>query len=229
MLFRSKEEYKERMEEVLRFLKGDHSRVLKRLEELMQQAAERKQFERAAKLRDTSKFIQSLSEQQVVSGTSGENTDIVGVALQADRAQIVLLQEREGKIVNELHFAVKGYADSPEEILEQFLPQYYEESPSLPDTVILPAELAEQEVLAKWLTEKREKNVELHVPERGKKRKLLKMAEENAREKVQKQLATWEAAAHKVKTALKELKEALQLKEEPKRIECYDKIGRAHV
>ncbi|MBT3835281.1 excinuclease ABC subunit UvrC [Candidatus Peribacteria bacterium] len=220
----SKNEYFERIEEVKRFFRGNHEHMIKKLKEMIETAAKNMKFERAARCRDTLEFIKSLSEQQIVSGTSGEDTDIFGVAIQADKAQIVLLQERNGRIINELSFSVKGTADSSFEVLSQFLPQYYRESPTIPNTIIVSKDFEETSLFEKWINKElsSDKKISIKIPERGKKSKLLKMAEENAKEKAAKELASWESAAHKIETALNELKDALKLKEKPKRIECYD-------
>lgn len=220
----SKDKYCERIEEVKRFFRGNHDHVKSKLKEMIDTAVKNMKFERAASCRDTLEFIKSLSEQQVVSGTSGEDSDIFGVALQADKAQIVLLQERNGKIINELSFSVKGTADSAYEVLSQFLPQYYLESPTIPDAIIVSKDFEEASLFEEWINKElsTDKKISIKIPERGKKSKLLKMAEENAKEKIAKQLASWESEAHKIETALEELKVNLKLKDKPKRIECYD-------
>ena len=225
----SKDEYKSRIDEVIRFFKGTRDHVTKKLQELMQEAAEKKKFERAAKLRDTLNYIETLNEQQIVSDTSGENIDAVGVALQKDRAQVVVLQERNGRLIGELSFALAGQADTTKEILEQFLPQYYSEVTDIPDLILVGEPIDSIETIETWLctdtrhkTQDTRKKIQILMPERGKKSKLLIMAEENAKEKVKQQLAKWESEAAQVEDSLTELKELLDLKEKPKRIECYD-------
>jgi excinuclease ABC subunit C len=220
----SKEEYRGRIDEVIRFFKGTRDHVKDKLQEFMQEAVATKKFERAAKLRDTLNYIKTLEEQQIVSDTSGANTDAIGVALQKDRAQVVVIQERGGKVINELSFSLAGQADTTEEILEQFLPQYYSDITEYPDIILISEDIDDQEVLEKWINESRvnESRVNVRAPERGKKSKLIIMAEENAKEKVKQQLAKWESAVQQVDDSLTELKELLDLEDKPKRIECYD-------
>ncbi len=218
----TQEEYRQKIESMMRFFKGDRSDLLTKLKEKMQRAAEKKLFEEAAKLRDTFNYIESLEEQQIVSDTTGANTDIFGVALLAGHSHVVVLREREGKLIGEQSFALAGHADTAAEVLEQFLPQYYIALEDIPDTVIFAEAPEEMEVLANWLSYEKGKKVVIHVPERGKKSKLLQMAEKNAEEKITQQLAKWEAATKKVEGALFELKEVLNLPEKPRRIECYD-------
>ncbi len=218
----SREEYNERIESIMRFFRGDRKGVIERLKEKMQQAAERKLFEQAAKLRDTLEYIQSLEEQQIVSDTSGANTDVFGVAMLSEKAHVVVLRERDGRLIGERSYALAGQADTIGEVLAQFIPQYYTSTGDVPETVICPETPEDLETLEEWLTNQKNRKAVIHVPERGKKSKLLKMAEENAEEKIKQHLAKWEAATQKVEDALTELKKKLGLRDKPKRIECYD-------
>ncbi len=218
----TREEYRRRIEEVMRFFRGDRRAVIARLKELMREAAAVKKFERAAKLRDTLSFIESLEEQQVVSEPSGANTDVVGVALQSGKAQIVLLRQRDGKIVEEMSFSLAGEAESAPEVLAQFLPQYYTKTMDIPEAIVIAEPIEEQDLLEQWFREDRGKRVRILVPERGKKSRLLQMAEKNALEKVRLQFARWEAEERNVLAALQELQETLGLSAIPQRIEGYD-------
>lgn len=222
----TQEEYRKRISEVIRFFRGDRSEVIEHLKRMMQETAAAKQFEKAAKFRNTLAHIQSLEEQQIISGTSGANTDVFGVAFLKDRSQVVLLKERGGKVVNELSFTLTGSAEGTSDVLSQFLPQYYLSTQDIPDTILIKEPFEGQSSLEIWLSGKRQassgKQIKIVVPARGKKSKLLRMAEENAAEKVEQQFAAWEAETLKVERALQELKKALHLKEIPKRIECYD-------
>jgi excinuclease ABC subunit C len=219
----SQKEYRRRIDEVIRFFKGDRKGVQAELKKKMEEAAMQNKFEKAAILRDTLQYIESLDEQQIVSDTSGANTDAIAVALQSGRSQVVVLRERGGRLIGERSYALTGQANTVSKVLEQFLPQYYTAvDRDIPELVLCSEEMDERDILEKWLTEKHGRKVEIKVPERGKKSKLIKMAEENAREKVKQQLAKWEAATQKVEQALDELKDVLAFSKTPKRIECYD-------
>lgn len=220
---RTPEEYfKESIEGVIRFFKGDHDSVRGLLHEKMKQAAADKKFEVAAEIRDQLKQIDELQEQQLVSDTSREDADFIGVAVLSNRAQVVLLQERSGKVIGESSFALAGQAESVADVLEQFLPQYYADAAELPDALYIGEDIAERAVLEAWLTERREKKVTVHVPERGKKSKLLELAEKNAQHKAKQLEAKWEAETRNTESALNQLMEKLGLPEPPQRIEGYD-------
>ncbi len=218
----SKQQYNERIDEVKKFLKGNHSDALYRLKEMMDDAAAQKKFEKAAKLRDTLMYIESLGKQQVVSDTTRENTDAIGIALQNGKAQVVILRERGGKLREERSFALSGEADKISAVISELIPQYYQLESDMPDLILIQEEVSDKDILEAWLAQIREKKVEIRAPERGKKSKLLAMAESNARQKVEQQFAKWEAASKNIATALEELRDALKLDGIPKRIEGYD-------
>lgn len=218
----AQQEYRERIEEVQRFFRGNFQSVQKRAEAAMLDAAAHKKFERAARLRDVLKFIAELESKQVVSDASGENADVFGIAFRHSKIHVVLLRERDGKVIEQVHFALKGEADTPAEAMGQFLPQYYTDTQDIPDLVIVRDPLPEDDLLSRWLAEKRGKAVHIRVPERGKKSKLLELAEQNAEEKVRQQFAVWEAELRKAEDAVQSLQKLLGLPHVPKRIEGYD-------
>lgn len=218
----SKYEYRARLEEVIRFLRGDRKSATELLRENMKLAATEKKFEKAAALRDTLTYIESLEEEQFVSDTTGANTDAIGVALSGTKAQVVVLRERGGKLIDERSFALSGEADSPLQVLEQFIPQYYAAETDIPNTILIGEETPERELMEAMLTQLKDRKVGVHVPERGKKSRLLEMAETNASEKIRQQLARFEAAAKGAEDGLKELQKHLDLPSLPQRIEGYD-------
>ena len=217
------EEYRrDAIDGVIDFLKGKTEHAVGRLEERMKGAARDRKFELAARLRDALKILQRLEEKQIVSDTSGENADIFGVALGAGHAHVSLLQERDGKVIAESSFALGGSAENAAEALSQFLPQYYVSAADIPPLIFTGEEITEKHALEEWLTGSRGHRVQLLTPERGKKNKLVELAEKNAQEKVRQMETRWETAARNTEDALEELQEMLRLKLPPQRIEAYD-------
>ncbi len=217
-----KEEYRDAVRQMMQFLKGDYAPAVKTLMHMMQTAAAEKKFEKAGKLRDTLLFVQSLNAQQVVSDTSRENTDVIGIALCQGKSQVVILRERGGKLIEERSFALSGEADSLPAAIAALIPQYYAGETDIPDLILIQEETSDHAILEEWLRKTRGKNVEIRAPERGKKSKLLAMAQSNADQKIAQQFAKWEAAAKNIEIALRELKDVLNLPDAPKRIEGYD-------
>lgn len=218
----TKEQYHEAVEQLQRFLRGERTQFITQVEEQMQKAAAERKFEKAAKLRDTLQYMRSLEEKQTVSDTSGEDTDYLGLALMRGYSMLVLLREREGKLIAEQSFSFKGKSEDVQEVLQSFITQYYSENPDIPQVLVLSHAIHDAEILAEWLEQMRGKRVEIRVPERGKKVSLLELAQSNAQQKVQQLEASWEAELAARTSALEELKEVLQLPDVPERIEGYD-------
>lgn len=225
------DDYLRRIEQVIAFLNGQKDHVRDILREKMQTAATDRKFELAAKLRNYLEIVEGKTERQIVSDTTGENSDIIGVAILSNRAHVVVMHRRDGRLNGESHFALQGHADSVPSVLDQFLPQFYDETREVPDTVIIP-EAPEDggELMLGFLRERRMSGpagqhgpgVKLIVPERGRKSHLLQLAEKNALQKARQMELKWEAEERNTTGALEELKELLRLSTLPKRIEGYD-------
>lgn len=218
----SQEDYRARVDQVMHFFKGDYKPVLDQGKELMKKAAADKKFERAARLRDMLGIIEGLQERQLVSDTSGENVDVIGVALLSGKAHAVLMRKRSGKLIGEEQFSLMGSGESVSDVLDQLLPQYYDAAADIPDSVILGEEIPDVATFEAFLSHIKGKKVKVIVPERGKKSQLLQLAEKNAQEKAKQAEATWEAESRNIDAALNELAELLKLPEAPTRIEGYD-------
>ncbi|HVW66290.1 MAG TPA: GNAT family N-acetyltransferase [Candidatus Peribacteraceae bacterium] len=218
----SVEEYRRRIDQVIEFFKGDYDPVINAGKERMMQLAADKKFERAGEIRDTLQMIEHMKERQLISDTSGDDTDVVGVAVLSGKAHVEILQKRLGKLTGEHHLSLMGKAESVADVLEQFLPQYYEGVADIPETVLVSEDFSDRETLETFLTDQHGKKVRVIVPERGKKSKLLELAEKNAQQKAMQAEASWEAEERNIQNALDELASNLDLATLPKRIEGYD-------
>ncbi|MBI1812533.1 GNAT family N-acetyltransferase [Candidatus Peregrinibacteria bacterium] len=215
------EEYRrESIDGVLRFLKGDYQSVEDLLKIKMQQASLEKKFEVAAQLRDQLLSLQRMGEKQLVTDTSGEDSDTIAVAVLSGRADVCVLQRRNGRLIGDSCFSLSGRAQSASEVLEQFIPQYYEDGLDIPELIVVSEGLADAPVLAEWLKSKRGGKVRLLLPERGRKSHLLQLAEKNVQEKARQRELKWETEKRNTENALKELQEVLRLPAIPHRIEC---------
>ncbi len=218
----SQQEYRQRIDRILAFLKGEQGPVQAILRERMQVAAAERKFETAAKLRNSLQVLEGKQDDQLATDTRGEDCDAIGVSVLSNRAHVMVLIRRGGRLIGEAHHALTGQADDVAEVLEQFLPQYYDDDPDIPPMIYLPADVPGKKTLEAWLASKRGKNVRLHVPERGKQSHLLQLAEKNAREKAKLEELKWEAEVGNTEAALEGLKRLLNLPSVPKRIEGYD-------
>ncbi len=218
----SREEYRRRIDDIVSFFRGNFASVKRIAKEKMTAAVAGKKFEAAARLRDALRFIGNLEERQAVSDPFGQDLDVFGIALQYGKIQVVLLRQRDGKLIEQIAFPLVGEADSGSLALEQFLPQYYAQTDDCPDIIVLRDLPDDAAALEAWLRERHGKSVSILVPQRGKKSKLLEIAEKNAEEKVAQQFAAFESEARKVEESLTGLQTLLGLAALPRRIECYD-------
>lgn len=218
----SREEYRDHIEKVMAFFRGNYDPVIARAKELMMKAATDRRFEKAKELRDMLQSVEELKERQLVSDTSGENADVLGLALLAGKVQVVLMRKREGKLIGEESFHLMGRAESVEDVLEQFLPQFYESVADLPEIILVSEDFPSRAAFEELLSERHGRKVSVRIPERGKKSQLLDLAEKNAQEKAKQFEASWEAEERNTEEALTELARVLELPQNPRRIEGYD-------
>jgi len=217
------EQYREQsIDGVLEFLKGNEKPMIDLLQKKMNEAAAQKKYELAASMRDHLRSLLLRQDKQIVSDPSLEDADIIGVALLSGRSQVVLLQQRGGKVIDELSFSFAGSADTIQEVVNRFSPQFFSESGDIPSTVVIGEDMEDRKTIEEWLTVQRTKKVKLQIPARGKKSHLLQLAEKNAQEKAIQQEARWEAESRNTESALAILAEKLRLPGPPARIEGYD-------
>ncbi|MCK9519200.1 MAG: excinuclease ABC subunit UvrC [Dehalococcoidia bacterium] len=219
----TKEEYDEVIDQVLLFLEGKSDDVLRRLRKQMDDAAERMEYERAAMIRDQIKAVERTIERQMISTTKKEDMDVFGLARDGDQACVQVFFVRGTQMIGRDTFMLEGTrGESDAAVLASFLEQYYEGAQYIPKLVVVPVDPAEREEIATMLTEKRGANVEVRTPERGEKRRMVEMANENAKEALDVSRVKWLADHSKTTQALEQLREELSLPEIPHRIECYD-------
>ncbi len=221
--FCTSEEYAEVIEQVVLFLEGKSDDVLRRLRHQMEDASERMEFERAAMIRDQLRSVERTVERQMISTTRNEDLDVYGLAREGDQACLQVFFVRGTQMIGRDNFIVEGVQDEPDSaVLCSFLLQFYESAQYIPKLVVVPGEVDDQATLEELLTEKRGALVEVRTPERGEKRRLVELANDNAREALALMKVKWLADANKTEQALEQLREELSLPEIPRRIECYD-------
>ncbi|OAI40516.1 hypothetical protein AYO38_05785 [bacterium SCGC AG-212-C10] len=221
--FCTKEEYDEVVADVILFLEGKSDDVLRRLRKQMEAASEAMEFERAAMMRDQLRAIERTIERQMISSTKDADLDAFGMAREGDRACIQVFFVRGTQMIGRDHFIVEGVSgETDSAVLGSFLLQYYADAQYVPKLIVIPAEAEDRESLEELLTEKRGARVEIRLPERGEKRQLIEMANENAKEALDMLKVKWLADSSRTQRALEELQEELSLPALPRRIECYD-------
>jgi excinuclease ABC subunit C len=214
----SPENYADLVQEVILFLEGKNSQLIKLLQERMTGASEALNFEEAARIRDQIGAIeQTLEKQKAVSQTLNDQ-DVFAFHRRGNAWEFQVLFFRRGILVGNKAFHFPRLNLPEEEGLSAFLRQYYAEEPSIPHEVLLPLAIEDEGLLAEWLSEKKGARVEVHAPQRGDKKNLVEMAGKNAENSFQKRIGENETLA----LILQELKEKLRLKTLPHRAECFD-------
>jgi excinuclease ABC subunit C len=219
----SKEDYREVIDQVVEFLSGDDRPIRRRLESQMREAAAEERFEDAARYRNRLHAIERLSERQAVERRSIGTIDVIGVAVSPERAAVQLFPLREGRMVDRYSFHLENAAgEELDEVLEQFCLEYYGASPSIPPQILVPRGAGDTSALEAFLSERRGSRVEVRAPERGEKRRLQELAQQNAELALQSDTFVSETKRLRRIEALEELREALNLESLPIRIECFD-------
>jgi excinuclease ABC subunit C len=217
--------YRQMISDLMDFLSGHSEGIVKRIEADMLKASEEMRFEKAAALRDQLKAIQNIIERQrIVFATDYMDSDVLAMARTDGEACVQVFFIRGGKLIGREYFILEGTEDAADnEVMEQFIKQFYTEAATIPEQVMLPNQLEEARIISQWLRSRRGgEKVEFLVPNEGQPQELIQMATENATETLQALRAQWQADTHKQESALAELQEALKLPEPPNRIECYD-------
>ncbi|MFW5986185.1 MAG: excinuclease ABC subunit UvrC, partial [Halanaerobiales bacterium] len=220
----SKQEYRQLVERVCLFLSGHQEELIKQLEEEMHRAAGNKNFEEAAHLRDSIQALKRLSVQEKVMYGKNINQDVIGVVMNDnDRACVQLLIIRNGRLIGQEYYLMQGTEkETKKDIIESFLPQYYETAYQLPDEILLSTEIEEAGLLADLLQKRKGKNVKINVPVKGEKKRLVEMALSNAGENLKKEAIKEKYNTARTTAAVKQLAELLDLKQEPHYIEGFD-------
>ncbi len=213
------EEYRERMHQVVMLLEGRYKQLTRAMEEEMGREAEALHFEKAALLRDRIRAIEVLGKKQKVIAGICADTDVWGVYRGEVKSGYAVLHVEDGQLTyRETELFSHGMEESPAEILAAVTAQYYLSRGAMPREILLPCEMEESEDLARVLSERSGHKVTVRVPQRGEKAELLRMAERNAGEEVER--ATTEAEREDKTLAL--LAKMCGLPQLPCRMEAYD-------
>jgi len=219
----SKEDYRELIDQVIEFLSGDDRPIRRRLEQDMRTAAAEERFEDAARYRNRLHAIERLSERQAVERPAAGSFDVIGVAVSPERAAVQVFPLREGRMVDRYSFHLENAAgEELGEVLEQFCLEYYGVAPSIPQQIVVPRGTGDTAALEGFLTERRGARVEVRAPERGEKRRLQELAQQNAQLALDSETFVADTRRARRLESLEELREALNLESLPIRIECFD-------
>jgi excinuclease ABC subunit C len=217
----SRAEYRHGIDGVAEFLRGNYKGIERELEQRMAAAAQEEAYEQAAVERNRLQAVRSLLERQRVANSQVGTLDAVAVALHGVDANAQVFQVRDGVLSDRQSFYLANEAERPrEEVLEEFLLQYYDTAAAVPAQIVV--EEAVGEAVAVALALKRGGPVEVRAAERGEKRRILDLAARNAKLALEEDQLKAERRREHRAAALEQLREALGLETVPMRIECFD-------
>ncbi|WP_394888033.1 excinuclease ABC subunit UvrC [Clostridium perfringens] len=219
----SKAEYWEMIDEIINILNGTDTSIIKKLKLEMEKAAEELEFEKAAKIRDRILAIELISEKQKMFTVKEGDEDFIDLYTDEKDGCAQVFFVREGKVTGREHFMIENIGDDPvEEVISSFIASFYGGTAQIPKTIYVPEEIEDQELIEKFLTEKRGSKVWIKVPKKGDKKNLLDMVRNNAKIMLDQFKEKMVEEKELNKSALTELADVLGLDSLPARIEAYD-------
>ena len=212
----SKEDYRKQIDQIIMLLEGKTKEIIKQIDEEIVELANKQEYEMAAILRDKKIAIERISEKQKVSNINEKAIDVIGIAKNELAICIELFFVRNSKMIGREHYFFENSNELTEnEILTEFIKQYYINKIDLPSKIMIPAKIDDIELIENLLSGKAERKVEFKIPQKGEKLRFIEMANNNAK-------ITLENKNKEKEDILLELKEVLNLKELPRKIECFD-------
>lgn len=220
----SKDEYGQMIKSVCMVLDGRTTELERDLKQRMQAAAEDYAFEEAARLRDQLQAVERLNESQKAVTNNGGDMDIIGFAQDMTGNCLQIFFVRKGKLIGRDNFFLQDGGEAQQEVLTAFIKQYYNDATFIPREIVLPQlpEAEEQQLIEAWLCGKAERKVELFVPQRGVKRELLQLANDNALKLLSERLRKGSLSLKNDEQAAEELQQALGLEHSLERMDCFD-------
>ncbi|MGB9463934.1 MAG: excinuclease ABC subunit UvrC [Candidatus Acidiferrum sp.] len=214
------ERYAEAARDVRLFLEGRRHDLMKSLEARMMAAAEKEQFEQAAAYRDLLRTLEDIEERQRIAAAQGDDTDVLAYYAEPPLVAANLFHLRGGRVVDRREFYWEDLDEfDPQEFAPSLLKQLYLEAEYLPKAIHVPTDFDDRELLEETLAERAGHKVEIFTPQRGNKRSFLELVESNAKHSFEQRFRVMKPTSKAIGEALQN---ALNLPEEPHRIESFD-------
>jgi excinuclease ABC subunit C len=214
------EAYARAVRDVRLFLEGRHGDLANELRKRMQEASDQMRFEEAGGLRDVLVTVEEMAERQKMAAASGNDTDIFACYAEPPLVAVNLFHLRNGRIVDRREFFWEDLASFEESaFFSALLKQIYLEQDYVPSTIHVPVDFEDREALEELLSEKRNRRIEIHTPQRGQKKALMDLAATNAKHSFDARFRVLKPSSKAIQATLQE---TLGLPEAPKRIECFD-------
>lgn len=220
----SKAEYRNMIKAVCMVLDGRTAELERDLKQRMQEAADNYAFEEAARARDQLQAVQRLGESQKAVTSSNGDMDVLGLGQDVTGLCVQIFFVRKGKLIGRDNFFLADGGDAPEEVVAAFVKQYYNDATYIPHELVLPhlPQEEERQLIETWLTQRAGRRVELLLPQRGVKKELLALANDNAVKLLAERLRKGSLSLKNDEQAAEELQQALGLKQPLERMDCFD-------
>jgi len=214
------EEYSRAVRQVKLLLDGRHTTLAAELREQIEACAAEMHYERAAALRDVLTTVEEIAERQKMAAASGDDADIFAYYAEPPLVAVNVFHMRNGQIVDRREFFWEDQHEfDPAEFFSSLLLQIYLDQQFVPAIIHVPVEFEDCAVMEELLSEKRNRKVEIHTPQRGQKKAMLTLAQTNAKHSFDARFRIVKPSSAAIKDALRD---ALGLAETPNRIECFD-------
>jgi excinuclease ABC subunit C len=214
-------DYQREIDGVQLFLGGRSRAAITMLTTRMESAAEREAFEDAARIRDAVLSLETTFDEQKVPTSGRADEDVLGIARHGRHVAIACFQIRDSALVGRDVHRVEAGDSGDAELLAGFAASYYARAGEIPPSIATAVEVSEPEIL-EFLSARREGRVEMRVPQRGDRARIMRLAERNAEEWLIRREAEEDADRERADAALSALTVALNLDASPSRIECVD-------
>lgn len=212
----TKEEYRNQINQIISILDGKTEQVVKELKEQMLEASQKQEFEKAAMIRDELLAVERISQKQKVSNISENDIDVIGIARNEAEICVEIFYIRNSKMIGRDSFFLKGLNDEKdEEIISEFIKQYYTGREFFPNKIMIRNEFEDRNLIETWLTSIAGRKVEIKVPQKGEKVRLVEMAEINSK-------IALDNKEKSHKNVIVDLKDTLKLEKLPRKIESFD-------
>jgi excinuclease ABC subunit C len=212
------EVYREQVRQAMLFIDGKQQQLIDELKQRMHEMSDALEYEAAARIRDQIQAVEKTLEKQRMVAHWGADQDIFGLYREGGFIEVQVLLVRQGKLTDNLSYSLEDLEFPDEEIVGSLLTQFYQGQRFIPDEILLPVPLEDREVREEYLSERKGQQIEVLCPQRGDRRHLVQMAEDNAKQSFSER-HDQEKAREKM---LRELQSHLRLKRYPQRIECFD-------
>lgn len=219
----SHEDYGKYVQSICDLFEGKSTELVKMIQANMETAAENMEFEKAATYRDQWRAVKSVQERQNIIAKEGD-FDVIGMARNKNHTGFEIFYIRYGRMIGKENFHISDTEhESDDNLMTAFIKDFYgSKTSSIPKEIILPLTIKEADLLAVWLTGVRKSEVKIYVPERGFKRRIKDMAQENAEKYLKDKKLQWEYQSAREEGAVIKLQEILHLPRRPERMECFD-------